>query len=264
MNKFLSIYILFFLLLVSVSAEAQDKTATDTTHTVIVSDTTAISTDSSSTVDTVNDGIDQPVEDSLFLTTGQIREVPEKQVNRYKKSPDYAYANDPQFWRKESPQEPGFLWKMLFSRTLWWILLTVTAGLVLYGIYQLAKENHFSLLIRKQNPDLADRGEGLTEERMDFDEVIRRNQSEGNYRMAIRFLYLRLIQVLRDKGGFAFQDSSTNAEITRAMGKHPQAKNFRWLATAYEYTFYGGFHPNQELYETLKTEFDTFQKILSE
>jgi hypothetical protein len=104
----------------------------------------------------------------------------------------------------------------------------------------------------------------LTEEKIDFDEAIDRSQAEGNYRMAIRFLYLRLIDILRDKGGIAFRGSSTNAEITRALGKHPQARNFRWLATAYEYAFYGGFQPNQELYERLKMEFENFQKIISD
>jgi hypothetical protein len=265
MIKSLSCYFLFFLLWGPVSAIGQDSGDSVVTNRTIGSDTTvANSTDAENAVDSQYASLYQPVADSLFIPTGQMREVPEKQVYRYKKSPDYAYANDPQYWRKEIPQEPGFLSKVLFSRTLWWILLTFLATLMLYGIYQLAKENNFSLLVRKRNPGVTGTDDRVTEETLDLDEAIRRNQSEGNYRMAIRFLYLRLIRILKDKGGISFSDSSTNAEITSAMGKHPQATNFRWLATAYEYTFYGGFHPTREIYETLKNEFEAFQKMLSD
>jgi len=145
---------------------------------------------------------------------------------------------------------------------LWRTFLAILAGVILYGIYQLAKENNFRLLLRKSNTTTEIRNELLTEERIDFDEAIRRSQAEENYRMAVRYLYLRLIGILREKGGISFRHSSTNAEIALAMGTHPQATQFRWLATAYEHIFYGGFLLNQETYDSLKMEFERLQKTL--
>jgi hypothetical protein len=47
------------------------------------------------------------------------------------------------------------------------------------------------------------------------------------------------------------------------MGTHPEAASFRWLATAYEYVYYGEFVPNQEMYLIIRSRFDALQKIFS-
>jgi hypothetical protein len=262
MIKFLSFYLLFFLFCGVFCLVAQDKKDTLVTNSLDTGQATSI--DPGTTAESMNKSRYRPVADSLFSPSGLVREVPAKEVNSLKKNPDYAYANDPAFWRTAAPPEPGMLFRILFSRTLGWILLTLTAGLVLYGIYQLAIENHFGLLIRKGKRDPADTDQGIPAEKMNFDEAIQRSQEQGDYRMAVRFLYLRLIHILREKSGIPFNDSSTNADITGAMGNHPQAAKFRWLATAYEYIFYGGFLPNREMYDKLKDNFEALQKIFSD
>jgi hypothetical protein len=81
--------------------------------------------------------------------------------------------------------------------------------------------------------------------------------------MAIRFLYLRLVHDMQEKSGLSFRESSTNSEITRAMGSHPESANFRWLATVYEYVYYGEFVPNLETYLVIRNRFEVLQKIFS-
>jgi hypothetical protein len=54
----------------------------------------------------------------------------------------------------------------------------------------------------------------------------------------------------------------TNAEIGRAFGQHPLASQFHYLATAYEYIFFGDFNVNREKFDILKTKFETFQQKL--
>ena len=265
MNKVLSGYFLISLTWSSLSVMAQVNQDSVAPNRINVADSIVVSNpDSGNNGEASNDNIYQPVADSLFSPSVPIRKVPEIQVNRYKSSPDYAYANDPQYWQQEAPQEPGFLLKLLLSPVLWKTFLAILTGLILYGVYQLAKENNFKLLLRTSNSDMGGRAEWPTDERIDFDEAIRRNQAEGNYRMAIRFLYLRLIQILGEKEGIAFRQSSTNTEITQAMGTHPQANQFRWLAKAYEHIFYGSFLLNQETYDSLKMEFDRLQKNLAD
>jgi hypothetical protein len=206
------------------------------------------------------DSLYLPVSDSLISFSENIRRVSGKQLNRYKRDPEYAYANDSQYWIKQQSGEPGLLFRILSSSAFRWIFLGFFAALIVYGIYQLALENNFKLLIRSgrnktETPDLTSAPHDIN-----YDELIRINQAEGNYRMAVRFLYLRLIHNLREKSGLSFHDSSTNAEIAGAFGNSPETATFRWLATAYEYIFYGEFIPNQETYFLLKTKFDSFQK----
>jgi hypothetical protein len=262
MIKFLFSFLILFLLCGSFFAAARDQ---QDTSGVIRQDTTTLSEpDSASATEVSYDSVYQPVPDTLFSSLRTIREVSKIQVNRYKNNPEYAYANDSEYWRKEPPGEPGLLFRILNSRVLRWIFLSLIGGLILYGVYQLAREINFTLLIRTRRQKTQFTQQVLSDEKIDFDEVIRLNQTEGNYRMAIRFLYLRLIYNLQEKTGISFRDSSTNAEILRAMGNHPEAASFRWLATSYEYVFYGGFVPNQETYLHIKNKFEAFQKIFSD
>jgi hypothetical protein len=261
MIKFLYSFLILFSLCGSFSAAARDQ---QDTSIVVGQDTTNViepDSNSESEVSYIRDY--QPVPDSLFSPPGSIRAVSKIKVSRYKNNPEYAYANDSEYWRKEPPGEPGLLFRILSSQLLRWIFFTLIGGLILYGLYQLTREVNFTLLIRTRRQKMQYAQQDLFDEKIDFDEMIRYNQAEGNYRMAIRYLYLRLIPILQEKTGISFRNSSTNAEISRAMGNHPETGTFRWLVTVYEYVFYGGFAPNQETYFDLKNKFESFQKIIS-
>jgi hypothetical protein len=258
MTKFQFFCLIFFLLCGPISALASYQQDTSVT---VNQDTTTVVLQKSVSGDFVTyDSLELPVPDSSFLFPVHIREVSEKQVNRYKNNREYAYANDSAYWRKDPPQEPNLLFRVLFSRPLRWVILSFIAGLILIGIYQLVMENNFTLLFksRKYRADLSE--QSLPGEKIDFEEGIRFNQMEGNYRMAIRFLYLRLIHDLKEKSGISFRESSTNSEIARAMGTHPEAANFKWLATAYEYVYYGEFVPDRETFLIIRNRFEALQK----
>lgn len=219
--------------------------------------------DSVETAGISSDSLSMQVSDNGYLSSVSIREVPKKQVDSYLKNPDYAYANDPEYWKKQTPQEPGTFLRFLFSAPVRWIFFFGMIGIILFGIYQLARENNFRWLTREGKKNNFATDEQLSDEKMDYDQAIHRYQAEGNYRMAVRYMYLRLIRTAREKSGISFRDSSTNAEITRAFGNHPQAGEFRFLATAYEYIFYGGFLPEPELFNLLKNKFEVFQQTLT-
>jgi hypothetical protein len=260
MIKFLFSFLVISSLYGSSFAIARDQQDTSVT---VRQDTSSSEPDSVSATEVSYDSIYLPLPDTLFSAPGSIREVSGKLVSRYKNNPEYAYANDAAYWRKEPPTDPGLLLRILSSKALRWIFLTLFGGLILYGVYQLAIENNFTMLIRTRRKKAVFTELDLSEEKIDYEENIRINQAEGNYRMAIRFLYLRLIYILREKKEISYLDSSTNADITHALRNHPEAVSFRRLATAYEYVFYGGFIPNQEMYFHLKNQFEALQKKFS-
>jgi hypothetical protein len=204
-----------------------------------------------------------PIGDTGSLSKEIVRRVPQWQVNSYLNKPGYAYANDPAYWGKENLQKPGILFRILSSGLLQRIILLGFIIIGLYGIYRLVIENHFSSLFRKSKKTFSEPDEPATEAETDYEAAIRKYQSEGNYRQAIRFLYLRMIRTACDKSGLSIRDSSTNAEITLAFGSHPKAGEFRWLATAYEYIYYGEFHPKPEVFDMIRSKFEAFQQTLS-
>jgi hypothetical protein len=193
-----------------------------------------------------------------------LREVSQRQANSYIKNPDYAYANNPEYWRPEEQPEPGIFSRLFGSRLFQWIIFILFTGVLLYGIYQLAKENNLRWLKRKGKQNDTETVANALDEVIDYDDLILKYQREENYRLAVRYLYLRLIRTIREKGEIQIRDSSTNTEIARAFATHPGSDDFRYLATAYEYIFYGDFIPQQDLFNRIKNRFENFQHTLSD
>ena len=207
----------------------------------------------------------RPVTDSAFPDQYTLRQVSQAKMNKYLSDPDYAYANDPQYWKEDDVQlKPGSFWNFLSNKVFQWILFLGVLCLILFGIYNLARESNFKWFTKTAKQKKFTGEEPVLGESVDYEETIRKYQLEGNYRMAVRFMYLRLIHTASEKNFIQIRDSTTNAEIARAFGTHPQAAEFRFLATAYEYIFYGDFHPGQQLFEGLQTRFLAFQQILSD
>jgi hypothetical protein len=255
---FTGILVLFFL----TAADVHAQPAADS---VVTTDSVQTGADSTTGLhDLMTDSLEDPITGDRYLSTFSPRSVAERDVKKYLKDPDFAYANDSLYWKENArPANPGLLGKLIGSRLFRWLIFSAMIAIVLFGIYQLAKESNFRWFARNnwsQRPNVEESGSGGP---IDYNEAIRKYQHERNYRQAIRYLYLRLIQTAKESGGIAFGDSSTNEEITRAFGNHPQAGEFRFLATAYEYIFYGGFIPEPALFEQLNNKFEHLQNILS-
>jgi hypothetical protein len=200
---------------------------------------------------------------SGFTSSDTIRYVNRNKIRSYLGNPDYAYANDSAYWAQKFSQKPGLGYRILSGPYLRWLLLSGMIVLVLFGIYRLARENSFSWFSRKNTVYRTGSPEDAAEIIPDFEALILRYQTEGDYRMAIRYMYLRLLQTTGTKSGIQIRDSFTNADIALAFGTHPLKSEFRILSRAYDYVYYGGFTPEKELYDLLKNKFEDFQKTIS-
>src|SRR6266849_3731906 len=171
MIKFLFFCLMFFLLsglFTAVARDQQDTTVAIGQDTVLISEH-----DSATKVEEPDDSLYMPVPDSMFSNIRIVRSVSENQTSRYKNNPEYAYANDSEYWRKEPMEEPGLIFRILNSQVLRWIFLALVGGLILYGVYQLAVENNFTMLIRTGRQKTDDTLAGVSDEKIDFDESIR-------------------------------------------------------------------------------------------
>ncbi|MEO6961828.1 MAG: DUF4129 domain-containing protein [Puia sp.] len=191
------------------------------------------------------------------------RQVQDQKVKEYQREPDFAYANDSDYWNKDAPPEqPGWFLKMLLSRITRWTILILFLLVMAYGIYRLAKENSFPLMHRHRKKERETVTTALPEYESigDLDKAISRFTEEGDFRMAVRYMYIRLIRVAFEKNSISFKSSSTNSEIVEAFRDPQQSRDFRLLATAYEYVFYGGFAPAREQFDVLQQKFSAFHK----
>jgi hypothetical protein len=258
------LFLIHFVIFLQGIEKGYSQTGNDSIVLNEMKDSVAIgAADSVGTQEKNSDNSPIPLTDTAVLQTNPTREVSQRQLNSYLKNPDYAYANDPEYWRKEAPQKPGAISKFVFSRPFKWIVFILIIVIVLYGVYQLAKENNFKWLTRDERKKESREVKLKLDEDVDFEAAIRKYEQEGNYPLAIRYMYLKLLKSIREKGQIPIRDSSTNADITRALGNQPGADDFRYLATAYEYIFYGDFIPQEELFKKLAKKFEDFQQTIS-
>ncbi|HLA58380.1 MAG TPA: hypothetical protein VK622_06450 [Puia sp.] len=271
---FFRIFLIFF---VSCPGTVYSQARTDSS--VTVEDSVSVQSDSSSSVvdssavasDAAityfsDDSLYRPVKDSLYLNSYALREVSQPKVNKWLADRDYEYANDPEYWKKDkvqNNQSPSPFWNFLRNKVVQWIVFLALIAVIAYGIFLLAKENNFKWFSRRNEQPQQDEPDSLSRGPVDYDETIRKFQAEGNYRFAIRYLFLRLIHSAADNKIIQIRDSTTNTEIGRAFGQHPLASQFRYLASAYEYIYFGDFNLNKEVFDSLKMKFDSFQEKIS-
>jgi hypothetical protein len=271
---FFSIVLIFF---VSCPVTIYSQVRTDSS--VISEDSVSVQTDSSlSAADSTgvtrnaaetflsDDSLYMPVKDSSYLNAYALREVSQPKVDKWLADRDYEYANDPEYWKKDKIQNnttPSSFWNFLRNKFIQWILFLAVIAVIVFGIFLLARENNFRWFSRRIEKPQQDEPDSLLRGPVDYDETIRKYQAEGDYRFAIRYLFLRLIHSAVDKNIIQIRDSATNTEIGRAFGQHPLASQFRYLATAYEYVYYGDFNLNKEIFDSLKLKFELFQEKIS-
>lgn len=253
---------LFFFLLVSASfcSYAQDKRATDT---LLISDSTDEMVDSSAIADT--DSNDDYTNEKLvkIRDSFSLREVPDTISDRLKKNKVFAYANDPSYWIKEEEKEeayrPGF-WDRFFEffsrdavRAFFYILIALLILFILYRV--ILVNNLYVFYSSRKNKKIATEEEHVGIESENLDEKINASIAAQEYRMAVRYLYLKSLRLLNDKGAIRYSSEATNYDYIRQTSGLAIGKDFAYLTRAYEYVWYGEFEINSSQFEILFTNF---------
>ncbi len=201
------------------------------------------------------------------IIPADLRQVPDSILKTYRRDPDFAYANDPAYWKELPPAEPNLferLIDLLTSPVVRTSIFIIFLLLILYAIYRLARENSFTWFNRniKRNNRELHAPEQAGPDPPDLDEAIRRCKEEGNFSLAVRYMYLKTIRMIFEKKDILVRTTSTNSEMAAAFQNPQQAKDFRFLARAYEYIFYGGFVPGAEQFSHLQEKFDDFNQTM--
>ncbi|HLO37143.1 MAG TPA: DUF4129 domain-containing protein [Lacibacter sp.] len=141
-----------------------------------------------------------------------------------------------------------------------WALLIGALLFVLYRIF-LSDRGLFASPLR--NKSLQVEEEQLTDD-VYLDQQLQLAMKEGNYRLAIRYLYLQSLNKLSERGWLQLSPDKTNYQYVRELSK-PQLKNaFARITLHYEYAWYGDFVIGQNIFEPIKKEFDQFHQTIKQ
>ncbi len=94
----------------------------------------------------------------------------------------------------------------------------------------------------------------------EYDGMITGAENKNDFNLATRFLFLKTLKHLSNKGFIQFMADKTNKEYLREMKQNNYYSQFQQLTRSYEYSWYGKFLVQQEYYQKLKEEFELFNK----
>jgi hypothetical protein len=208
-----------------------------------------------------------PVDTSFIW---QIRQPTEMQIDSLKQLDEFQYGTG-------AKKTSGFLaWLMewlrqimgkvfpVFSLPFWvhYVFFSLLGILLVYKIFTTRGKPVYHASLASQVMDCAIISEDI--HNLPFDELIAAAQASKDFRKAIRFLYLKLIKQLHDKGLLVFKREKSNRDYIHELGGLPVMPAFIELTNIYEWVWYGQFGISEEFFTGMRTRFENAKQGLDE
>ncbi|AEE20470.1 secreted protein [Dokdonia sp. 4H-3-7-5] len=129
-------------------------------------------------------------------------------------------------------------------------------GLLVFFVWLFMKIDSGSLLMEKiKAPEtlLSDDEELI--QRQDLDQLIEQAIAAGNYRLAVRFYYLRVLQKMSEHDLIDWQVQKTNHDYLFEIEDLNLRNQFRKVTDIYDYIWYGNFEVDETAFAKAKTSF---------
>jgi hypothetical protein len=193
-----------------------------------------------------------------------VRVVPDSVITAMKKEDAFWYANY-NFKKKEAPQNSSLILKLVnlaWFRTLVWFL--IIAGFTAVVIWYLISSNA-SIFRRAPYVITSATDDANTENifEMNFESEINKTMAMGQYRLAVRLMFLRMLKNLSEKNIIQYKQDKTNFDYLMQVHATSYYKDFFRLTRNYEYTWYGKFDLSQEAFTIIKNDFETFDSKMN-
>lgn len=194
-------------------------------------------------------------------------------MNKWKNKTEYSYSKNLDSLLREKQRiaqriihgsrinSPNFFVSLLQSGLLQMIMWVIAIAVVVYILYQLFISKGAFSRSRKKQPVAETTTEDAMFLQQDFDGLISQSYKLGNYRAAIRYLFLKTLKQLSDKNLIIFAIDKTNTNYLRELpfDKHDSFSN---LVLHYEYVWYGNFEVKQSQFSAIESKFSSFLKTL--
>jgi hypothetical protein len=202
------------------------------------------------------------------------REISNEELNKIKSQDDYWYVDQkPHGDRESSEPQSGdkkgekvkerkpLTLKLWSSLAFWIILIAAFIGLL---VWFLATSN-IRLFRKTSKPVKEEIEEQPTEDiyEMNFEKEIHKAIDGGNYRMAIRLMYLRTLRDLSLRDLISYTHEKTNSDYLFQLAGTNYYKNFFRLTRNFDYTWYGQFDVSKDSFAVIQNDFSAFKQQLS-
>ena len=159
---------------------------------------------------------------------------------------------------------PDWLEKLLassFISSLLWILAGLFIAFILYRLFFIEGSFFKSRVRLKSNVN--ELGEETKDSYQDnYDQRITQAINNKDYRLAVRYLYLKSLQCLAENGCVQLVAEKTNYQYLNELSNTAYKNDFSLLTRNYEYVWYGEFSLDETVFNGLKNSFEQFNNRL--
>ncbi len=172
---------------------------------------------------------------------------------------------------EENPVSRFFVWLMeqLFgnmsnegrSSMRWaFLCILVVAGVVM--TIWLFRKSEFGSFLRGTTKEAGFNFSDMEEDisQIDFEEKVRKAKQDKDFRLAVRWLYLRQLVLLNGHGLIAWQPYKTNMDYANELSASALKQPFRQLSKLYDYVWYGDYPLEEAGFAKAESEFTAFEK----
>lgn len=230
---------------------------------------------------------------SVFSNTGQqdslivkydtepleIKKIQEEDLQAYTKNPDFDYEiikQDTSWWDDFKTwlgnifiqffewlfgveEAVGYL--AIFFRIVPYILLILLLFLLIKFFLNV---NSRSIINAKKNQALV----SLSEEEHiikneDIQQLIQKALADKIYRLAVRYYYLYILQLMTEKELIIWELQKTNDDYLNEIKKQELKQPFIKITRLYDYIWYGGFDIDEAKYSRAEAAFSSLQKMVN-
>ncbi|PJJ83834.1 hypothetical protein [Mucilaginibacter auburnensis] len=145
----------------------------------------------------------------------------------------------------------------LAGRVITYTLFALGVAGVVFLIMKLAGVNPFWVIRGKSanaNVPYSEHLENIHE--LNIDEEIGKAVSVGNYRLAVRMLYLKSLKQLNEAGSIQWDINKTNSQYSNEINNAEQRLHFNLLTRQFEYIWYGEFNIDAKAFAQVSAMFN--------
>jgi hypothetical protein len=144
-----------------------------------------------------------------------------------------------------------------------WAWYLFFAILLIFAIILIFRDEVNSVFrVRGRNVGVADQALWQEEkiEGRDFLGMANEMAAAGDFRLALRYRYLHMIQLLSSRGHIAWRPDKTNHDYLRELSGSPLRDSFRYITYLFNYTWYGHFELDEATYRKAANSLEAVQR----
>ena len=157
----------------------------------------------------------------------------------------------------------AFLWLInFFSKLIPILFVSLFVLVALFILYSILVNNRFSkYLIKSRKNDVVHTLTEMNEEDIsenNFDYLILQAQNDADYRLILRLMYLKILQLLHAKSHITYKKNKTNYEYGYEINNLQIREEFLRISAHFDWLCYGKTSIDQQKFQILEPLFKKF------